>query len=110
MRYILSDKLDDVSVLVWGYDPEKDSKYEYCAVFSIIPEEQNVRLENRHRRSHFNLEDCQILDVLTAEELSAFDKAMPRFYKEAMRRCSFTPFDDSIPVEQQELPLSKDPP
>lgn len=107
--YIFSQGMEQMTVLVVGYDPMGDSEWEWCAVFQALPEEHKVRLLERYRRSHMKPENCELIGEIEPEDVALFEKQLPRFYKEAMRHFKLTPIDDSFPAEQQEMPFLKKP-
>ncbi len=98
---------DNLSVLVSGYDPERDPEKEFCAVFRSTEEENTVQLVSRHFRSHGAPERCTILAVASREDRAIFEKMLPRFYEAAMLSFGFTAFDDSLHPKQIQLPLSE---
>lgn len=107
--YIYAEKLDNKTVLVIGYDPLADPKWEMCAVFEALRPENTVRLISRHWRSHFKPENCEPLSSFAKDEIEAFDKVLPRFYDMAMKSFGFVHFDDSLPAEQNDLPFQDGP-
>ncbi len=107
--YISAQKLDDETVLVVGYDPQDDPKWEMCAVFQALRPENTVQLISRHLRNHLKPEICELPSWFEDSELENLDKALPRFYAMAMKSFGFVPHDDSLPAEQKDLPFQDGP-
>ena len=107
--YISAEKLDDNTVLVVGYDPSADQKWEMCTVFKALRPENTVQLVSKHRRNPLRHEICEPPSSFSESEQEFFNKVLPRFYDRAMKVFGFTLFDDSLPAEQKNLPFQDGP-